>query len=356
MKIGPYAVTIHAPAMAVYGLADSLRVNLAGIPRLPGATPADVAREALRRNAREVLHAGGGHFKYMWVSDFAKALRGAWTTLDHDYLRGLVVYMTEESARRGRVPSCFTAGHGFDMPWERGDGLPWLVHCWGLLGEAHPALQELIDRYEASHFEGGLVSPGVTGDWVDTILRPSSTYNNVCALHMLRVARALGLRTLHDPAVMERSLLRSRMRADHLIDFAGSSTLSVDGAVYALYLDVFDSQISGRLIDGLEKSGLAEPFPIRCAPHESARKPLLTRLTPAYHESIWLHLGLMYLNALKKRGFDVSARRARVEELIMRHRQVLEAVDERGEPYRSLFLSCEHGLSMAAGQYLELVS
>jgi hypothetical protein len=87
---------------------------------------------------------------------------------------------------------------------------------------------------------------------------------------------------------------------------------------------------------------------------DDAHVPPLTRLTGGYHLSRWLHLGLMALNGLRRHGRDVSARREAVERVFRRHGQVVEAVHDDGRPYLSLFLSCERGLSMAAGQYLEL--
>lgn len=361
MKLGAYAVNLEGPLSLCYNLVDSARVNLLGIPRLPGGTPAEIAAQALRNNARGVLHAGSGHFKFMWVSDFAKALRGAWDVLGAEYLGRQIDYMTEESARLGRVTSCFTPSHGFDMPWHRGDNLPWLIFCHasrGGVSDRHRGiLQKLLDDYEENSMHDGLVAPHVTGDWVDTVLRPSSTYNNVCALYMLKWAPTLGLKTRHDAAMMERTLLRARLRGDILLDYQGAGHMSVDGAVAALYLDVFEPDVQKLLIRGLEKSGLAEPYPIRVAQakHDPKLVPLLTNFTPSYHTSIWLHLGLMYLNGLKRNKHDIGDRLARIEALIMRHGQVLEAVDDKGDPYRTVFLSCEHGLSMAAGQYLELL-
>ena len=83
--------------------------------------------------------------------------------------------------------------------------------------------------------------------------------------------------------------------------------------------------------------------------------PPLTHLTPDYHSSVWLHLGLVYMNGLKRCGRDVSHYKAEVEALIMRHHTVLEALDPKtGEPYQTPLYGCEVGLSMAAGQYLEL--
>src|SRR5581483_3916327 len=106
------------------------------------------------------------------------------------YLRGQIALMIRHSHRAGRVTSCFDARGGFDMPYYRADGLPWLViSLWEyeratgdetLRRENFRAIQRLIDSYEATHFTDGLIDPSFTGDWMDTVMRPSSTYNNVC--------------------------------------------------------------------------------------------------------------------------------------------------------------------------------
>lgn len=363
MKLGPYAVTFEAPLSVALNAVDAWRVILFGIPRAPGGSPAEIARGVLRRNAGPVLYAGEGHFRFMWVSDFAKSLRGAWGVLGADYLGGQIDAMTRESARLGYVPSCFTSRRGFDMPWARGDSLPWLVFAHaerlrrtGRGPESREALQKLFDEYEGTHFEGGLVSTRITGDWADTVRRPSSTYNNLCALMALREAPALGLRTKLNADDFSRRLLEDRWRGDHFRDHASTESMSVDSAVLALYLGLFDRSILEKAADRVVAEKLDEPWPIRCAaaPHDGATVPLLTRLVGGYHRSAWLHLGAMWLNGLKRLGRDVSAGREKIESLIERHGHILEAVNDDGSPYRSPVLACERGLTMAAGQYLEL--
>lgn len=363
MKLGPYAVTFEAPYSVALNAVDAWRVILFGIPRAPGDTPAEIARGVLRRNAGPVLYAGEGHFRFMWISDFAKSLRGAWDVLGADYLGGQIDAMTRESARLGYVPSCFTSRHGFDMPWPRGDSLPWLVFASAerlrRTGRApDAALQGLFDRYEATHFENGLISSGITGDWADTVRRPSSTYNNLCALMALREAPALGLRTRLNADEFSRRLLEDRWRGDHFRDHAATEALSADSAVLALYLGMFEREILEKAADRIAAERLDEPWPIRCAaaPHGDATMPPLTRLVAGYHRSAWLHLGAMWLNGLKRLGRDVSGGRGKIESLIERHGHVLEAVNDDGSPYVSPVLACERGLTMAAGQYLELAA
>lgn len=366
MKLGHYSITPEALTSAALHVLDSLRLRVKGIPPLPGDSPVEIAKEALKTNAGKVLRAGSGHFRYLWVSDFAKALRGAEKVLSPSYLRGQIEHMIRCSASRGDVPSCFSSYRGFDMPYARADSLPLLIYSvWEycrwvgdkrLCQENSGILTRLINDYERSHLKEGLLDGSLTGDWMDTILRPSSTYNNVCVLKMLLSARELGLRTLTLPEEFSQRLLSERWRVDHFTDYAGTEEPSVDAAVFSLYFDLLDVKTRGAMTLFIEKSGLTQPYPIRVSlrDHDAGLMPLLTKLTPRYHSSIWLHLGLMYLNALKRAGRDITVYKSRVDALIMRHRQILEVLDRDGEPYQTWINGTEVALTMAAGQYLEL--
>jgi hypothetical protein len=363
--IGPYDVTPEMFAGLALNAADSWRVNLFGLKRSPETSAADVAAATLRRNARSVLWAGEGHFRFLWIADFGKALTGAWKTLGADYLGSQIESMTRESARLGRVPSCFRAARGFDMPWHRGDGLPWLIFSHAELArrrgrapgeDQRLALQGLLDRYESEWMPDGLLCEAMRGDWVDTIRRPSSTYNNICVLMMLRRAPELGLKTRASADEFSALILKDRLRGNFFRDHARTEALSVDAGVLALYLQSFPAEILSAVADRLESLRLDVPWPMRVSAeaYDPRTVPLLTRLAPGYHRAHWLHLGLMWLNGRRKLGRDVSSGRAAVETLIRRHGVVPEAVEEDGSPYRSFFISCERGLTMAAGQCLEL--
>ncbi len=361
MNVGPYEITPESIVAAALLIADSARVRALGVPRLPGETPAEIARHVLRANARRVLWAGSGHYRFMWVADFGKAYRGARHALDPGWLAGQILYMLRESARIGRVPSCFSGRRGFDMPYARADGLPWLVFCVaeaGLADEARAALGPLLAEYERAHFRDGLIAPEVRGDWMDTVRRPSSTYNNVCALALARRAVALGLDPRIDPDGLERRILERRWRGDFLADYEGSDLPSVDGAVAALYLEVLPREVREALADGLAARDVARPVPIRCAlrPYDPALLPPLTRLARGYHSAIWLHLGLMYLNGLRRLGRPVAAGRAAIESVVVRYRNFVETLDPGGRLFRTWGTSTEHGFTMAAGQYLELAA
>lgn len=345
---------------------DTLRQRILGIPRREESDAASLCRAVLRGNAGPLLRAGEGHFHYLWVSDFGKSVRGAAVALPRDYLRSQLSLMLRHSIAAGHVTSCFSLRRGFDMPCARADNLPWLLFSlreYGekagdatLLEEHRRVLQALLDEYEKEHFDGELLGAWVTGDWMDSIRRPSSTYSNVCALKLLTDARALGFSTSHEPAAVAAALLQERCRQGMFTDYKGGEAAGIDAAVAALYFGLFEPPLRRGLIDFIEQSGLADPIPLVVAPrgYPESLMPWVTRLVSKYQSSVWVHMGLMYLNALKRQGKDVSSRRAAIEALFLRHGQVVEALDAHGRPYRNWLKCSEYGLTMAAGQYLEL--
>ncbi|MBI5624942.1 MAG: hypothetical protein HY924_14295 [Elusimicrobia bacterium] len=365
MEIGPYSVTAEGVVSLVRHVTDSMRVRSRGIPALPGDNPVELAGEVLRRNARKVLLAASGHLRYMWVTDFGKAFRGAEKVLPLTYLRDLLDYMVRESRRLGRAPSCFSRRRGFDAPYWRGDNLPWLVismaeYCrWtgmGLTKECALSLQWLLDDYCRRHFADGLIADSVTGDWMDTIMRPSSTYNNVCCLRMLSDAVFLGLDAPADPKTLEAELLRVRWRGDHFVDCSVGDEMGVDAGVYALYFGLFKKDLREALVKRIEREGLTRPSPMRAhqGRHDHRLMPPLTRFSPDYHNAVWPHLGLAYLNGLKRLGRDYAGHKAAVEAVVMKHRNFVEVLDPEGGLYTTWGHSSDYGLTMAAGLYLEL--
>lgn len=335
---------------------DSLRQNILGAPAGEGKSSRELAEHALRANSKKIQSAGFGHFRYLWVSDFAKGARGSLKVLPRDYCQGQVRLMIAHSLEVGHVASCFSETRGFDMPCARADNLPWLLFAARECGVAAAELQGLVSSWETENFKDGLLGEHVTGDWMDSVKRPSSTYNNVMALQLLLDARALGLKTAHAPEALAQTILARRWKDGGFIDCAGSQDPGLDAAATALYLGLFGEDARRALMRQVEDSGAATPLPLRTTlrGYDPALMSWASQLTPKYQGSTWLHMGLMYLNGLKRLGCDVAAQQAAIEAVFMKNRNIVEALDETGEPYRNWVKCSEYGLSMAAGQYLEL--
>jgi hypothetical protein len=195
---------------------------------------------------------------------------------------------------------------------------------------------------------------------MDTIPRPSSTYNNLCALRAYRAADFLGLKTAPTHLTeATRNLLHDRWTGTHLRDHAAAlgDYLSADGNVPALYFDVLPEWVRRRIAYRIEQSTLCDPVPMRTREGDYLPEelPIITRLAPSYHNTIWLHLGLMYLNGLKRIGAPYEHHLRHVDKVVLRNGNFLETLDSDGTPHRGRFLATEHGFTMSAGQYLELV-
>jgi hypothetical protein len=63
----------------------------------------------------------------------------------------------------------------------------------------------------------------------------------------------------------------------------------------------------------------------------------------------------MHLNGLKRLERPYAEPLARVDAVITRHGNFLETLNANAEPMRNAVMTTEHGFTMSAGQYLELV-
>ncbi len=367
-RVGIYTANIESLISLSQIVTDSIRLNLFGVPPLDSEKPEEIAQIILMNNAKEkIFWAADGHFKFMWLGDLGMSFRGLARLHSPQYLKKIIEFITHQSIIKKSVPSVFTEKRGFDMPIERIDSLPWLIYCISeytlltgdksFLDQNRQKLQLLITRFEEKYLTNGLLKPDIGGDWMDTIIRPSSTWNNICILMMLERGVKLGFKVKTDPEAFERLIIKQRFKDNLLVDYYNSIDIGVDACVLALYLGLFKRSIRNSLIKTIELSSLAKPFPIKLARDKYPKKfmPILTHFIPNYHQLFWMHLGVMYLNGLKKNGKSFKNHKAALDREIIRHRNFVEVLDEKGKPYKTPFYSSAYGLSMAAAQYLELI-
>lgn len=351
---------------------DSIRVQVFGIPRIQGNNPKNIARAVLYRNFHppKLFYAGFGHFRYLWVSDFGVAYSGLSKLFPSAQIRPILKHMIDVSGKLGYMPTTLTNTIGMDLPYSRGDSFPWflisiekytrLSSDTNLLTMHKPFLQILLNKYLTTHIaSGGLIHDHIAGDWIDTIRRPSSTWNNVCLWKMLTCAITLGLSIPFTPKKFQDILLSKRYRNMYFIDHAQTKNTSIDGAVLLLYFQLGSTALRKTIAEHLLSLDIFDPYPLKptVTLHDHQFIPLLTKLTAyRYHtHARWLHLGLMFLNGIKVLGMDVSIYKKQVDEIVMRYKNFIETVDENGQFYKGL-ISSEYGFTMAAAQYLELVS
>lgn len=372
MKFFGFLIYPASLRIGVLILLDSIRTNLFGLGTFPGRAPTDIAKNIFQICYKDnILWAGMRHFQAMWVSDFAVGLCGMEMVFSASQIKILIQHMIDLSSELGYVPTSFTKDYGFDAPGPRGDSFPSLLYCvWEycrlnrdrkLFEVNKEKLQVLLNEYEKASFgPDGLIGDWVILDWVDTVDRPSSTWNNLFALKTIEIAEELGLTSRASSRSLEKKILEKRLRGDYFIDHAETENLSVDSAVLAVYLHLFDRKIQKALFKKLRELDLFEPFPMRACAYKYRGKyvPLVTKLTaPGYHDSaIWPHLGLMYLNGCKKLGIPFEHHLKKLETLIMKFHNIPEVMRADGKDIYRNILTSESGIPMGAGQYLEVIS
>ena len=372
LKIGAY--NLHRDLLKIFSLIvlNNLRTKLFGVPRRKRKNLIAMAKEVLRGNInKHLVYAGRGHFRLMWISDFSVALKGLSKILPITQIEKILQFVIDQSAKRGFAPTAFSFKRGLDLPYSRGDSFPWLLYgvkqYFQLSGNRNflrsnqAKLQLLLKSYQ-KHFldKRGLVKINTTGDWADTIKRPSSTWNNLLALYVAKSAKSLGLTSAIDWRSCQKAILEKRFNQAFLTDYADTSMPSVDAPILAMYLGLFTKSVRVKLARWLDSQtnlihGLC-PTRAAVADYPKALVPLMTKITCfGYHSRAhWLHLGLMWANGLKNLNLDYRKIKWSVEKTVRKYKNFVEVVDLKGDLF-SKVLSSEHGFTMSAGQYLELV-
>lgn len=370
IRLGTYVIHRETLSTTLRALWDNLGVRIFGVPRLRYSSLPKLARAVLRRNIQRnrLVLAGWGHFRLMWVADTAIAFEGLRHVSSKRTIRQIIQHIIDASWKRGFVTAGFSLTRAIDIPYQRGDSLPWLLYMcdkyatWyndrALIAKNRAKLQTFIAAYEKQTIgDNGMVRSSIRGDWADTIRRPSSAWNNIMALFTLRFAKKYRFQLTRLPKNFEELLLTNRLSGDYLLDHEGSVLPSVDGTILALYLGVFTKTVRRRLAKHLAKT-MPAVFP-SVATAEQFPKALLTRVArifaPGYHTSAsWLHLGLMMVNGYKKLGLKHKKELKKIEELVEKYGNFIETVNQKGEIFKSTIAS-EYGFTMSAGQYLEAV-
>jgi len=355
---------IHIPR----SIKSSLRTKLFGIPKAKGSNLVEIASSILKENARDVLIAGQGHFTYMWVTDFAKAFVGAAKVLPQAYLKAQLQRIIDDSYKEGYVPTCYAKKHIFNMPFRRQDNFTLLVHAFynyvkifkdkEFLKNNKSKIEFLYNNYMRQYFDFKkfILKKTAINDWMDTIARPSSTYSNLCLLNAFNLCKRLKLNVKTFEKETEKALIK-RWNGKYFLDYEGSDDyLSADANVFVLYFNLFSKKIKKQIFETMEKSNLVIPFPLKARDGEYGDQKLFTTISTAnYHSLIWPHLGLIYLNGLKKNDMPYKHHLKRLEDALWKYRNMIEVFDETGKPFSPPIFSTEYGLTMVAGPYLELV-
>lgn len=184
----------------------------------------------------------------------------------------------------------------------------------------------------------------------DLAKRKSSCYDN-CMLYLLtQEIKKLGLKNPFARWNVKQNIMKTFWNGKYFFnDIRDIRHVNGDAQVFVFWTSVCnDKKKFMSCVKQMERAGLCSPWPLRYAnarykehymsAHEFFVKDYETN-------SIWMHLGLCYLDLLKK--FDKKRFRkhlAQYERLVKKYKTFLEVYDQSGVPFSTPFYLSDEGM------------
>jgi len=307
-----------------------------------------------------------GHFNGFYIRDFATAVPGLLRLGYKKEVYKTLHYILTIYSRNWTLATTITVDkkplHVF---FYSPDSLPLLLYSLrlgasDLVQVFRPFFEEQIDYYfeHVLDDETGLVQVGKFSSMKDNVKRESSTYDN-CMLAML--SNELDKTNLKNPF---RGFKTNENIIDELWngkyfydDMKKEKYVAGDANTFPFWTGVInDKEKWQSCLKSIQKTKLDKPFPLKYS-HETHRIlfPLNLVLPDYEKDTIWIHLGLFFLEVVKKYDQKLFEKYiAMYTKNIEKHGTFLELYNPNGSVYKHWHYVSDEGMIWAA-KYLELI-
>jgi hypothetical protein len=347
------------------------RLRLAfGSPRRYAGNAEEICRHIVDDcwNGRYFI-TGEGNFRQFWTRDFSFC---AEPLVNLGYGAKVVKtldYAIDSFRRHRRVTTTLSIGGApFDVYTYSPDSLPLLLRALRISGsrqllhEYRDFLQEEIEKYIkiVIDAETGLVKMKPFSSIKDNSVRYSSMYDNSMAALLAKEAASLGLRNPLSGLDYNKILIDNFWEGGHFRDsLSGSDVISADANIFPYWTGVIRNKgMLRKSMKAIAEQGLDMPFPVKYTGRESSGNIhwLLKLVIPNYEgDSIWMHMGPLYIGLLEKVDPDRARRHLeKYKEVIEANGNYLEVFTPDGRIFKTLLYHSDEGMLWAA-MYLDLV-
>ncbi|MGM5482260.1 MAG: hypothetical protein ACQESF_02250 [Nanobdellota archaeon] len=188
----------------------------------------------------------------------------------------------------------------------------------------------------------------------DNAKRKSSCYDN-CMLAMLsNELNLLGLNNPFKDFEIKKNIFKNFWQGDFFLDdLSGEKYIAGDAQVYPFWCEIFsDQKMADSVIRTLQKVGLDKPYPLKYTIDKKNTKlifPLNILLDDYETNTIWLHLGLCYLDFIKKFAKNQLDEYINLyEDIIQRHKTFPEILEPDGSLYKRPHYVSDEGMLWAS--------
>ncbi len=257
----------------------------------------------------------------------------------------------------------------FDFPTYSVDSLPWLMHSLvfldnkKLIKKYQNFLNLEIKKFKRLVYEDKryLVRPDQHFSSIkDYSKRKSSCYDNCLMLSLMKNIQKLGLNnpfpSIPHQKVFMKTFWSGRFFYD---DLNKKDYLAGDAQIFPFYLMICtDKKMLASVIKETGRAELDFPFPLKYTLKKEKHFIWEEFFVPNYEgNSIWAHLGIIYVAILQKFGRREEFYRylKQYTQLIQKHQTFLEVYHPDGQPFSTFFYLADEGM-LWSSIYLSLAS
>ncbi len=345
------------------------RIKKKGFQRYDGS-PEKICRQIVNKCWNGTyFQTSAGHFSVFYIRDFAICIPGLLKQgYGEEVVKTLQYAMNIFSTWRKLTTTITPQDIPVHMHHYSPDSLPMLLRSLREAGATElaeiyrPFIEEQVDNYyqKVLDTETGLVRAGKFSSMKDNFQRDSSCYDN-CMLAML--STELDLLKFSNPFRQHdyRRLIKDNFWNGRYFfdDMKKKDYVAGDANTFPFWCGVFDDTKMFRSCLGeIKRAGLDMPWPLKYTgePVPGAMFPYNILLPDYETDSIWMHLGLCFLDVVKKfdrTQYEHYAKSYR--EAIEKHKNFLELYNRDGSCFLKRLYASDESMLWAA-KYLELNS
>ena len=307
-----------------------------------------------------------GHFSTFWMRDFGICVRALMNQGYKKEVHKSLQYALTVYSRENKLTTTISRDDKpFDVFTYSPDTLAFLIRSLRV-SEAKDYIeiykpflrQEIFNFFDTVVDQNtGLVKTKDFSSMKDNAKRKSSCYDN-CMVAML--ASDLKKLDLDDPfeGYNYKKIIKDNFwQGYYFYDDLYSNYVAGDANTFPFWCGVFDDRsMFNKALKSMREAKLEDPFPLKYTADKkhNFRFPQSLFASNYQGNSVWIHLGLCFLDVVAK--FDKKLMKEylrKYTEVIEENRNFLELFKTNGQPYKTFFYRADEGMLWAA-KYLEL--
>ena len=338
------------------------RVKRTGFKRYKGG-PEQICRKILEDCFDGYFRVSAGHFCEFYTRDFGLIAHALCELGYKEKVTETFAYALKHFSAAGKVATTISPdGNVFDFPTYSPDSLALLLFSLVRTKNQHLAkqysafLQEQVDVFVKKVVAKDLLPKRKHFSSIrDQVKRKSSCYDAVMIAAVARDAKKLGLAFPHEFAAVKKRIREEYWNGTYFFsDLHKQDVVVGDANVFPFWMEVFtEKNMVENATAAIRAAGLDDPYPLRYVStadkhREKRRMHHASWTTPEYEtDSIWMHLGLAYLEILPDTKLRKKHLRAYTKN-ILTFRTFLEVYAADGTPYESAFYMTDEAMSWCA--------